>query len=251
MGTAMKIHCLQHLEFETLGTILRWVQVKGHVLSRTLLCTKAEFPHNDDFDMLIIMGGLMSVYQESEYPWLIKEKEFVRSAIEAGKPVLGICFGAQMIAEVLGSSVCRNDFKEVGWHRVELTPAPGKDHFQQGLNQSFTAFQWHGDTYGLPAGAKRLFTSETCKEQGFVYKDKVLAVQFHPEVDEQSISNLITNCRADLQGGSRYVQEEAEIRNRPEFVESSVKLMFSILDRFECLHRSSTASSYAGDRRCR
>jgi hypothetical protein len=78
----------------------------------------------------------------------------------------------------------------------------------------------------------------------------VLAVQFHPEVDEKSISNLITNCRSHLQGGSRYVQEEAKIRNRPELVESSAKLMFSILDRFECLHSGFTAGSYAGDRRC-
>ncbi|WP_292465680.1 type 1 glutamine amidotransferase [Methanolobus sp.] len=241
METAMRIHCLQHLEFETLGNIPGWVQSKGHILSRSLPYIEAEFPHSDSFDLLIIMGGLMSVYQENEYPWLQKEKGFVRGAIEAGKAVLGICFGAQMISGVLGCSVHRNDLREIGWHKVELTSVPRSEPFQQGLPSSFIAFQWHGDTYGLPAGARRLFTSEACKEQGFVYKDNVLAVQFHPEVNERCISDLMTNCEADLKDGGPYVQGEAGIRNQPELVESSAGIMFSILDRFEELHRNTAA----------
>ena len=241
METAMRIHCLQHLEFETLGNIPGWVQSKGHVLSKSLPYIEAEFPDIDSFDLLVIMGGLMSVYQESEYLWLKKEKDFVKRVIEAGKAVLGICFGAQMISDVLGGSVRRNNFREIGWHGVELTSLPGNEPFQKGLPRSFTVFQWHGDTYTLPAGARRLFSSEACREQGFVYRDNVLAVQFHPEVDEQCISNLITNCGADLKDGGPYVQEEASIRNRPEMVEISAGIMFSILDRFEDLHRDTVS----------
>lgn len=188
----------------------------------------------------------MSVYQENEYPWLKQEKAFVRSAIEAGKSVLGICFGAQMLSEILGSSVRRNDFREIGWHNVELTQSLKEELFLQGLPPSLTVFQWHGDTYELPPGARRLFTSATCLEQGFVYGENVVALQFHPEVDEQCLSNLITNCRSDLQGGGSYVQSEAEILNRPEMIEDSARLMFSILDRFEELHTSSLAEDKGG-----
>jgi GMP synthase-like glutamine amidotransferase len=246
MGTAMRIHCLQHLEFETLGNIPGWVQDRGHVLTKSLPYVEAEFPHTDDFDLLLIMGGLMSVYQEDEHPWLRQEKEFVRSAIKAGKSVLGICFGAQMLSEVLGSSVRRNGFREIGWHTIGLAPVRDEEFFLQGLPSSFTAFQWHGDTYGLPPGARRLFTSAACLEQGFVYGDNVLALQFHPEVDEQCLSNLVTKRRSDLQDGGRYVQSEAEILNKPEMIESSARLMFSILDRFEDLHRSSLAGTEGG-----
>lgn len=237
---------MQHLEFETLGNIPGWVQDRGHVLTKSLPYVEAEFPHTDDFDLLLIMGGLMSVYQENEHPWLRKEKAFVRSAIEAGKAVLGICFGAQMLSEVLGSSVRRNDVREIGWHSVEQVPVREEEFFLQGLPSAFTVFQWHGDTYGLPPGARRLFTSAACLEQGFVYGDNVLALQFHPEVDEQCLSNLITNCRSDLQGGGSHVQSEAEILNRPEMIESSARLMFSILDRFEDLYRSSLAGTEGG-----
>lgn len=237
---------MQHLEFETLGNIPGWVQGSGHVLTKSLPYLEAEFPQTDDFDLLLIMGGLMSVYQENEYPWLKQEKAFVRSAIEAGKSVLGICFGAQMLSEILGSSVRRNDFREIGWYNIEFARSREEEFFLQGLSPSLTVFQWHGDTYGLPPGARRLFTSATCLEQGFVYGENVVALQFHPEVDEHCLSNLITNCRSDLQGGGSYVQSEAEILNRPEMIEGSARLMFSILDRFEELHTSSPAGIEGG-----
>ncbi len=96
----MKIHCLQHLKNETYGNIGTWVSLKGHSLTKTLLYEKLVFPEPEEFDMLLIMGGTMSVYQEKEFPWLKPEKEFVKKVIDTGKPVLGSCFGAQMIAEV-------------------------------------------------------------------------------------------------------------------------------------------------------
>ncbi|MCQ6962357.1 type 1 glutamine amidotransferase [Methanolobus chelungpuianus] len=242
----MRIHCLQHLEFETLGNIPGWVHDRGHVLTKSLPYVEVEFPHTDDFDLLLIMGGLMSIYQENEHPWLKKEKAFVRSSIEAGKAVLGICFGAQMLSEVLGSSVRRNNLKEIGWHSVEMVESWKEEFFLQGLSGSFTVFQWHGDTYGLPPGARRLFTSAACMEQGFVYRDNILALQFHPEVNGQCLSNLVMNCRSDLQTDGSYVQSEAEILNRPEMIESSARLMFSILGRFEDLYRSSLAGTEGG-----
>ncbi|TFH05579.1 MAG: type 1 glutamine amidotransferase, partial [Methanosarcina sp.] len=156
----MKIHCLQHLKNETLGNIGTWVSLKGHSLTKTLLYEKPVFPEPEEFDMLLIMGGTMSVYQEKEFPWLRLEKEFVKKVIDTGKPVLGSCFGAQMIAEVLGGKVTRNVFKEIGWHRVKALAGENMDRgrgtisaLPECLFPEFTAFMWHGDTFEIPAGA--------------------------------------------------------------------------------------------------
>ncbi|MDW7732275.1 MAG: type 1 glutamine amidotransferase [Methanolobus sp.] len=228
----MRIHCLQHLEFETLGNINQWVRSRGHTISRSLPYTGASFPEPDDFDLLVIMGGLMSVYQEDSYPWLKAEKEFVKSCMEAEKAVFGICFGAQMLAEILGSRVSRNDHKEIGWHKVKVTGENEKMPFLAGFSDELTVFQWHGDTFGLPENTIRLFESEACREQGFIYRDNVLAVQFHPEVDEGCVGSLVDNCRGDLVDGM-YIQSEKEIMGKLVFVENSAALMFYILDWFE------------------
>lgn len=236
----MRIHCLQHLEFETLGNINQWVRSRGSILSRSLPYASTSFPEPDDLDLLVIMGGLMSVYQEDSYPWLKAEKEFVNRCLEAKKAVFGICFGAQMLAEILGSKVVRNEHKEIGWHKVKVIDENVEMPFLAGFPEELTVFQWHGDTFALPENTIRLFESEACREQGFLYRDNVLALQFHPEVDEESVGSLVENCRSDLVDG-KYIQSEQDILGRSDLVERSETLMFSILDRFESIHSLKTS----------
>ena len=104
----MRIHCLQHLKNDTLGSIGTWIDDKEYKLTKTLLYENSFFPAPEEFDLLLIMGGTISIYQEEEYSWLKPEKEFVKTVIKDGKPVLGSCFGAQMISEVLGGKVTKN-----------------------------------------------------------------------------------------------------------------------------------------------
>lgn len=194
--------------------------------------------------MLLIMGGTMSVYQENEFTWLKPEKEFAKRVIDTGKPVLGSCFGAQLIAEVLGGKVTRNRFKEIGWHRVKaLTEENAKGEkknnegkiipdLPSGLFPEFTAFMWHGDTFEIPAGALRLFESEACQNQGFIYGDNVLGLQFHPEADRQWIGNLIEDSGHELVEG-KYIQSKEEILRNEHFFEGSRKIAFSLMDWFE------------------
>jgi GMP synthase-like glutamine amidotransferase len=235
----MKIHCLQHLKNETLGNIGAWVSLRGHSLTKTLLYERPVFPETEDFDLLLIMGGTMSVYQEKEFPWLKPEKEFVKKAIDTGKPVLGSCFGAQMIAEVLGGKVTRNRFKEIGWHRVKSLT--GKDpntgerigsELPSGLFPEFTAFMWHGDTFEIPAGAVRLFESEACPNQGFIYRGNIIGLQFHPEADRQWILNLIEDSGHELVEG-KFIQPGEEILRHEHLLESSRNIAFSLMDWFE------------------
>lgn len=235
----MKIHCLQHLKNETLGKIGTWATLKGHSLTKTLLYEKPVFPEPEEFDMLLIMGGTMSVYQEKEFPWLRPEKEFVKKVIDTGKPVLGSCFGAQMIAEVLGGKVTRNRFKEIGWHRVKslaeenLNNGRGiNSELPAGLFPEFTAFMWHGDTFEIPEGAVRLFESEACPNQGFIYRGNILGLQFHPEADRRWIRNLIEDSGHELVEG-KFVQPEAEILRHKHLLEDSQNIAFSLMDWFE------------------
>jgi GMP synthase-like glutamine amidotransferase len=240
----MKIHCLQHLKNDTLGNVGTWVSLKGHRLTKTLLYEETVFPDPEEFDMLLIMGGTMSVYQEEEFPWLRPEKEFAKKVINAGKPVLGSCFGAQLIAEVLGGKVTRNRFKEIGWHRVkalagENTKGENANHEREiiselpsGLFPEFTAFMWHGDTFEIPVGAVRLFGSEACRNQGFSYGENVLGLQFHPEADRQWIENLIEDSGHELVEG-KYIQSKEQIFRHENFLEDSRKIAFSLMEWFE------------------
>jgi GMP synthase-like glutamine amidotransferase len=228
----MKIHCLVHLDFETLGNIRDWTCEKEHSLSISVPSEKQSYPDPEDIDLLIIMGGLMSVYQEDEYPWLKQEKEFVKSMISCGKAVYGICFGAQMLSEVLGGQVSPNRHREIGWHKVRSLEEFERNSQLFHVQNELTVFQWHGDAFTLPPGCRRLFESEACPEQGFIYGDKVLALQFHPEVDAECVESLLENCSSDLVEG-KYISSENEIRGRNDLLENSAHLMFSILDWFE------------------
>jgi GMP synthase-like glutamine amidotransferase len=209
MDMTMNIHWLQHVAFEGLGAIGGWAGSKGHTLSCTRLFGDDPFAEQGEFGMLVIMGGPMGIYDEQEYPWLVAEKAFIRATIEAGKPVLGICLGAQLLADVLGVRVSANKEKEIGWFPVTRTDSvPGG--LKGVLPERQTVFHWHGDTFGLPEGSVPLYASVACRNQAFLYKDRVLALQFHLETTRESAAPLIENCRHELVSGP-WIQTEQEI----------------------------------------
>lgn len=229
----MKIHCIQHVEFETMGTIVEWIAEKNHSLSTTHLYDNSKFPAMDDFDLLVIMGGPMNIYEYEMYPWLIDEKVFIKDTISAGKAVLGICLGAQLVADVLGAKVSKNKHKEIGWFPVFATRQKKSENMLlKGIPEKFIAFHWHGDTFDLPEGAERLFESEACKNQGFVYKNRIIGLQFHLEMSNRTIGNVIKNCKDELIEGT-YIQSEADMLDKDSFLTESKLLMFRILDNLE------------------
>jgi len=111
----LRIHYLQHVSFEGLGSIAEWVTSNGHELTSTQFFINSYLPEPADIDWLIIMGGPMGVYDEDKYEWLTAEKQFIKKAIDAGKTVIGICLGAQLIAKVLGAKVYPNQKRAIGW----------------------------------------------------------------------------------------------------------------------------------------
>lgn len=182
-----------------------YLHSRGHQLTASHLYRGEALPVPEDFDWLIVMGGPMGIHDEADYPWLAEEKQLLRAAIRRGKGLLGICLGAQLIADSLGAAVVKNTHREIGW--FPITPAEDLSDtilgslFPPGLE----AFHWHGDRFDIPAGAVPLASSEACPNQGFVLDDRIIGLQFHLETTPESARALIENCRDELDG-SRYVQ---------------------------------------------
>ena len=204
----MRAHCLQHVPFEGLGCIEPWFVAAQYEITYTRFFERAELPEPGTVDFLVVLGGPMSVNDEAEFPWLAPEKRFIRRVIEAGTPVLGICLGAQLIANALGARVWRNREKEIGWFPVEATPADGPALFR--FPPSIEVFHWHGETFDLPPGAVRLARSAGCENQAFQVGRSALALQFHLETTPAAARAMVEHCGAELRP-ARYVQSASEI----------------------------------------
>ena len=228
----MKVHYLQHVAFEGLSSIEPFLKERNHELSSTHLYRGESLPNVDEFDWLIVMGGPMGIYDYDEYTWLKSEKEFIKSAIDSGKIVLGICLGAQLIADVLGAKVTKNAHREIGWFDISKTAAAENTILADAIPDSSEVFHWHGDTFGIPEGATSLVKSAACDNQGFILNDRVVGFQFHLETTLESASALIENCRDELDG-STYVQTEEEMLSTPAKFSSINQIMFAVLEKLE------------------
>ena len=187
----MRIHYLQHVLFEGLGSIEKWIRVRRHHLKATILYQDEPLPAMDGIDWLIVMGGPMGVHDEDKFSWLASEKRIIEECIRQGNVVLGICLGAQLIADVLGARVYPNRYREIGWFPIELTESGKKSPLFGFLPERLSVFHWHGDTVDLPAGAVHIALSEACEHQAFVYDKRVLGLQFHMESTPEGVDGLI------------------------------------------------------------
>lgn len=233
----VRIHYLQHVPFEGLGYIEDWALQNGHTLTATKFYEHYTIPDIKNVDWLIIMGGPMGVYDEAEYSWLKNEKKLIREAIESGKVVIGICLGSQLIAEVLGAKVFANNEKEIGWFDVSLTKQGEQHPLFEGFNITFPVFHWHGDTFKLPNNAIHLIESKGCKNQAFIYGERILGLQFHLEVTPLAMKEMVKQGKDELQSG-RFTQNEQEILNSLNKTMQTNHLLKQILDRLAFLDPS-------------
>ncbi|RJQ81293.1 MAG: amidotransferase [Desulfobacteraceae bacterium] len=223
----MRAHYFQHVPFEGLGSIEPWLAAAGFEITSTRFFESAVLPDLNEIDLLVVMGGPMSVNDEAELPWLVQEKRFIHQAIEAGRPVLGICLGAQLIASAMGAGVYRNPVKEIGWLPIQGLAANDTAVFSFPATEK--VFHWHGETFDLPAGAVRLAKSAGCENQAFQLGRSVIGLQFHLETTPESAREIVANCRAELIP-AKYVQTEEEILSaRPEWYQSINQLMGNVL----------------------
>lgn len=225
----MKLHYLQHVAYETPACILDWIKQNGVECTSTKFFNKDELPNIDSLDFLLIMGGPMGVNDESLYTWLKKEKEFIKKCIENDKIILGICLGAQLIANVLGENVYKNKHKEVGWFPIKITQEAKNTELLNSSPDELTVFHWHGDTFDIPNGAIHLAESEGCKNQAFVLNERIVGLQFHFEVTEDSLNEMVKFGKGELVKNI-YIQNEKEILDGKRYIEENNKIMCKLLD---------------------
>ena len=217
-----------HVPFEGLGCIEQWIIDNNHSVTFTKFYENYSLPTVENIDWLIVMGGPMGVYDEVAFPWLIEEKAFIQKAIEQRKTVIGICLGSQLIAEVLGAKVYPNKQKEIGWFDIEKTSACEKLDIIQTQERKFQVFHWHGDTFDLPKGSTQLFRSAVCENQAFIYNGNVLGLQFHFEVTNYSLAEMVKHGQDELIKNAS-IQSASQILAQNGLIESNNKMMFRCL----------------------
>jgi len=221
----MNIHWIQHVPFEGLGNIEEWVSANNHTLTCTRQYNNEQLPSLASFDLLIVMGGSMGVYDTNKYPWLEEELTYIKSATDSNKPILGICLGSQFIAAALGAKVYPSPTKEIGWFPLNInsnifnfdTPSP-------------TVFHWHGDTFDLPNNAQLIASTTEVPNQAFIIGNKIIGLQFHLEQTAETIEEMVINCGHELTEGGTKVQTTTEIINEKAHFKTNRKAMFGILD---------------------
>lgn len=203
----MNAHVLQHDPFDGIGSISDWLDRRSATVTTTRFFESGPLPELVGIDLIIAMGGPMSVNDEETHPWLLAEKAFLREAIDRGIAVLGICLGAQLIASACGAKVYPARQREIGWYPIEVVIG-GPDAFP--FPDKAKLLHWHGETFDLPTGAVHLARSAACEHQAFQIGRRVLGLQFHPEVTPESLTLMVDHNREDLVAGE-FVQSEAEI----------------------------------------
>jgi GMP synthase-like glutamine amidotransferase len=229
----MHIHCLQHVSFENPATIVEWANNNGHTISYThFFKTSFSLPDVNDIDALLVMGGYMNVDEETKYPWLAVEKQFIQQAIAANKKVMGICLGAQLIAAALGCKVYYATEKEIGFYPISFTDEILHHSLFNHFTNSYNVFHWHGDTFDLPANAQLIASTDSCKHQAFLVDNNVLALQFHFEMNETVIKDMLLHDGQELEEQGNFIQTKESIRKHYHHLQQNKRDMFLLLDKF-------------------
>ncbi len=222
----MKAVSFIHAPFELPGNIKTWCELKSIELQEYHIYKEDKFPNISDFDILVLMGGPMSVNDEKDYPFLKKEKAFIEKALKENKKVIGVCLGAQLIANVMGEKVYKNRFEEVGWFDIEKV----EDHpIIRSFPNNLTVFHWHGETFDLPKNSTHLFRSKACKNQGFI-KDNALGLQFHIEITKEIIDMWLKEGITDKKG--EFIQSKEEVLNDLHNINKIEPLLYNLLESF-------------------
>lgn len=197
MKTHLKVHYFQHIAGEGFGSCYEFLKAHQAKITATEFfalpsdtCLEIEaLPQIEDVDLLIIMGGPMSVNDEANYPWLKIEKRWIRRYLATGKPAIGLCLGGQLIANALGAAVSRNTQKELGWSTVYRIDNVPQHCFE--LPKEFSVLQWHNESFDIPKGAIHLAENPVCRNQMYQIGNNVLGFQFHPEMTPDVLQNFL------------------------------------------------------------
>jgi GMP synthase (glutamine-hydrolysing) len=193
MGKNKVVNVIRHLAFEDMGSFASVLQSKGcqlnYIEAADFVASPEKLLQIDALGdgLLVVLGGPISVNDTDLFPFLEAEIALLQKRIAADKPTLGICLGAQLIASALGEAVYPGKVKEIGWYPLQLSSAGEQSALRYLSEEHCNMLHWHGETFDLPAGAVLLASSKNCQNQAFSHGNRVLALQFHPEVTQQAM----------------------------------------------------------------
>ena len=205
-----RIAVFQHVAVEPLGTLDALIRARGHrIRFHNFERDPDANPSIDRYRGLIVLGGPMNVEDQHRRPHLKAELHAIERALAQGKPVLGICLGAQLLAHVLGAPVRRHDQSEIGWYDLHMSNEGRGDPVLGAAGERLRVFQWHSYSYELPRDATHLARTETCEQQAFRWGSSAYGFQFHLEADAAVIERWLglPSFRAELAAAGLPIDE--------------------------------------------
>ena len=219
MKSHLKVHYFQHIAGEGFGSCYQFLKQHHAKISATEFFALPvdrsleieALPQVEDVDLLIIMGGEMSVNDEVNFRWLKIEKRWLRRYLSMGKPAIGLCLGGQLIANALGAAVSRSEKQELGWTGVRKVNYVPAECFE--LPAEFNVMQWHSETFEIPKGAIHLAENDVCRNQMYQIGKNVLGFQFHPEITPETLNLFLENEEELDHFPGQHVQTQQQLKN--------------------------------------
>ena len=186
---------INHVPEVNLGSYQAFFESDKHHFKIFNFSSQKTPPLSDDFDALWVMGGPMNVWEEDRYPWLIKEKLFIKNwVLKLKKPFFGICLGHQLLGDALGASVIKSKKPEIGFKKICLSQEVCSNNLLRNFSEDMLVLQGHSAeiSYLSNKAVTVLASSRDCSIQALSYLNHAFSVQFHPEVVNETIEDWIS-----------------------------------------------------------